>query len=226
MLAGYKWKRSHRYVSAYWLGTYELPIQECLARELKQGHIFYDVGANAGFFSLFASMCVTEAGHVFAFEPLQENIQIIYDQLQLNQVTNCTLVESAVSDCCGNAEFYKGSDTSTAHIKTSQNESEKSTIVKTITLDEFTKSHPAPDLIKMDIEGAEIQALKGSRKLLSSAKPPAFLIELHSPDIAKEVYMIFKKMDYLFCNLKLQKVEFNCIPTHVLALSAHRDLTK
>lgn len=49
LLAGYKWKRSHNYVSGYWLGIYELTIQESLAHELQSGDVFYDIGGNAGF---------------------------------------------------------------------------------------------------------------------------------------------------------------------------------
>ena len=79
-LAGYRWRRSHRYVSAYWLGIYELPIQECLVRKLKPGNVFYDIGANAGFFSLLGSNCVGPEGRVFAFEPLPENIRSIRAQ--------------------------------------------------------------------------------------------------------------------------------------------------
>src|SRR5688572_6197279 len=52
LAAGYRWKRYHRYVNGYWIGHYELPIQETLRRELAPGDKFYDVGANAGFFTL------------------------------------------------------------------------------------------------------------------------------------------------------------------------------
>jgi len=47
---GLLWQRSHRYVNGYWLGIYELELQACIANELKAGDIFFDIGANAGFF--------------------------------------------------------------------------------------------------------------------------------------------------------------------------------
>jgi hypothetical protein len=65
--AGFRWKRYHRYVNGYWPGIYELLIREALARELKPGQVFYDVGANAGFFSLVGACCVGPGGRVFAF---------------------------------------------------------------------------------------------------------------------------------------------------------------
>src|SRR6188472_1682389 len=49
--AGMRWKRYHRYVSGYWLGIYEPEIQKALAVHLRPGGVFYDVGANAGFFT-------------------------------------------------------------------------------------------------------------------------------------------------------------------------------
>ena len=115
-LAGYRWQRSQRYVSGYWLGHYELPIQECLVRELKPGDVFYDIGANAGFFTLLGSKCVGPTGQVFAFDPLPENVHSIRSQVKLNGLENCSVVEAAVSDQQGIVKFSSGRDTSTAHL--------------------------------------------------------------------------------------------------------------
>lgn len=217
-LAGYKWRRSHKYLTSYWLGTFELPIQNCLVRELKPGDIFYDIGANAGFFSLLGSKCVGDKGHVFAFEPLPENIETVKSQFELNQVVNCTLVEAAVSDCVGETEFCEGPDTSTAHIRSQENEQGNVSIVKTITLDEFTKTERPPDFVKMDIEGAEVLALQGAYGLLTRPNSPKFLIELHGKDAADKVREIFGKEDYFFYTLDLTRIDSNCMPRHVLAL--------
>ena len=73
--AGMKWKRHHKHVNGYWTGQYEFAIQQALSRHLKDGHTFYDVGANAGFFSLVAARLVGPAGQVYSFEPLPENVQ-------------------------------------------------------------------------------------------------------------------------------------------------------
>src|SRR5688572_25684309 len=67
--AGFKWKRHHRYVNGYWLGQYELPLQQALKRELKPGDTFFDVGANAGFFTLIAARLVGPTGKCVAFDP-------------------------------------------------------------------------------------------------------------------------------------------------------------
>ena len=186
-LAGHRWKRSHKYVNSYWLGTYELHVQNCLARELKSGNIFYDIGANAGFFSLLGVKCVGEKGQVYIFEPLPENIRTIKNQFELNHVNNAKIIEAAVSDHIGNAELFQGEDTYTATITQKYKANRDCHIVKTITLDEFTKTAPTPNFIKMDVEGAEILVLRGSKKLLNSDNPPGLLIELHGQDIARQV---------------------------------------
>src|SRR5882672_9992409 len=60
--AGMKWRRHHRYVNGYWIGIYELPLQRAIARELESGNVFYDVGANAGFFSVLGATRVGQTG--------------------------------------------------------------------------------------------------------------------------------------------------------------------
>jgi len=216
-LAGYKWNRSHRYVNGYWLGIYELQIQECLVHELKLGNIFYDIGANAGFFTLLASKCVGPEGRVFAFEPLPENIKTIRSQSELNQISNCTLVDVAVSDQIGEIELFEGEDTSTASI-TPRVESQGNThLVRTITLDEFVRTAPSPDIIKIDIEGAEIRALQGSLGLLGSKRSPKILIEFHGDDIAERSMSLLRDLGYTLWHLNGQPIDSVSIPHHLLA---------
>lgn len=217
-LAGYQWRRSHKYVSAYWLGSYELPVQKCLARELRPGDVFYDIGANAGFFSLIGSKCVGEEGHVFAFEPLPENILTIRNQLELNNITNTTVVEAAVSDSVGEVELCEGPDTSTAHIKLPRDNRRPARSVKAISLDKFAINERPPDFIKMDIEGAELRALQGGQKLLNGDNPPKLLIELHGKAIAQDVCSILQRQSYYFCTLELNRIDSIPLPSHVLAL--------
>src|SRR5690349_4263474 len=67
--AGFLWVRSHRYVNGYWIGHYELSIQRAITTLLKQGDTFWDLGANAGFFTLVAARLVGFEGKCVAFEP-------------------------------------------------------------------------------------------------------------------------------------------------------------
>src|SRR5260221_11618282 len=90
--AGFLWKRHHRYVNGYWIGHYEFPIQEALKRELKLGDTFYDVGANAGFFTLVAARLIGPQGKCVAFDPSPDNYASVTEQIQLNSLNNCTAV--------------------------------------------------------------------------------------------------------------------------------------
>lgn len=220
-LAGCHWRRSHRYVNGYWLGIYELPIQNCLVRELRPGDVFYDIGANAGFFTLLGSKCVGDQGGVFAFEPLPENISSIRAQLQLNDVPNCTVVEAAVSNRESIVEFSSGNDTSTAHIQSMKQGERAGEVfsVRAVALDQFTEEFPSPDFIKMDIEGAELAALNGARELLGGPRPPKILIEFHSEQLREECVSMLAGFGYSFYSLdggplgtKTQTRHALCIP--------------
>lgn len=216
-LAGHRWMRRHRHVNAYWVGNYELPIQKCLTRELKPGDVFYDIGANAGFFSLLGSKCVGQKGHVFAFEPLPENIETLKSQLEVNHIANCAVVEAAVSDSVGTVGLCQGPHSSMAYIGRKGNDGEDSIVVKTLTLDEFASTERPPNFIKIDIEGAEILALRGAGALLKSANRPKLLIELHGEDVAREARGILEKAGYCLYTPDVVRIEADSMPHHILA---------
>jgi FkbM family methyltransferase len=216
-LAGYQWKRSHKYVNGYWLGIYEMPIQECLARELRPGDVFYDIGANAGFFYLLGSRCVDSNGQVFAFEPLAENAQTIRQQLTLNDVTNCTVVEAAVTDHVGQVQFFEGSECSTGHLGREEATRGMKSIVRAITLDAFTKTAPAPNFVKVDVEGAEALLLKGAQHLLKADKPPTFLVEVHGEKLEATTRQILERQGYRIRYLKYREKRPDNAPRHILA---------
>lgn len=225
-LVGCRWKRGHRYVNGYWLGIYELPIQECLARELEPGNVFYDIGANAGFFTLLGARRVGLTGRVFSFEPLPENVQSVRSQLELNNVANCTLVEAAVIDRMGRVEFSEGRDTSTAHVQETTGDSvERSVIsVSSVTLNDFTRDVPLPDFIKMDIEGAELLALKGATDLLGSDTPPKMLIEFHGEQLRREGCSLLRDFGYEFRSVRGDVLDATTSSRHLLCCPQPRNV--
>src|SRR5689334_16841588 len=81
---------------ACWLGHYETEKQAALSRILREGGQFWDVGANAGFYSLAAARIVGPKGRVLALEPLAENVLNITRHLMLNNVDNVVLVQAVV----------------------------------------------------------------------------------------------------------------------------------
>ena len=81
-----------------WLGWYERDKAKLLAAALITGSVFYDVGANVGFYSLLGAACVGFGGRVIAFEPVPENLVILQKHIAMNQLANVMVIPAAVSD--------------------------------------------------------------------------------------------------------------------------------
>ena len=194
--AGLSWCRHHRYVNGYWLGNYELPVQEALHRLLRRDDVFYDVGANAGFFTLLASRFVGPRGRVYAFEPVPDSIGSIRDQIRVNSLANVTVVEKAVDRVAGSAAFsYDPAVNAVAHLGGPAS-GERQLVVETTTLDDFAAAAGFPHALKLDVEGAEVSVLEGAARVLESR--PRWLIELHGLEQGRGVVDILRKHDYTF----------------------------
>jgi len=216
---GYKWKRHHRFVNGYWLGIYELPLQQTLVHELQKGDVFYDIGANAGFFSLVAAHCVGENGSVFAFEPLPSNAKAIEEIFTINNLTNCHLVRVAVTNHIGQVSFSTSDDNSTAHITSVSGRIKMDTFqVPALTLDEFIQTSPLPNLIKIDVEGAEHLVLKGAEKLLNGANQPKIIVEVHTQNNNDFLWDFLTNLGYRLFSLKREPLKRSDYAHHLLAL--------
>ncbi len=215
--AGYRWKRYHRYVNGYWLGHYELEIQDLLKLELKAGETFFDVGANAGFFTLVAAKLVGPGGRCVAFDPSPDNDRVIREQLELNGLNNCGSVAKAVGARAGTAMFaFSAPGSPMGHLGAAAN-GEQSLEVQVITLDEAAKHYGRPNFIKLDVEGADIEAMQGAAELLRGARP-RWLIELHSDDCQREVGRMLVEANYEIFDLTRKRLDPAVgLPRHILA---------
>jgi len=170
-----------------WRGTYEPELQAALREFLRPGQTVYDVGANIGYISLLMARAVGPGGQVFAFEPLPANVERIRQNIAINQLQNVQLIPAAVTDQTGEVIFYvhdsvgmgKAAGSAGRRAQTYRAEIR----VAALSLDEFvfTQGNPPPQAVKMDIEGGEVLALPGMKRVLETYHP-LMLLELHGPE--------------------------------------------
>lgn len=140
---------------------------------LRPGDAFIDVGANAGLYTLLALAVVGDQGCVHAFEPNSAVASILRESLELNGAANVFVHEMGCSDRAGLAEFLNGGDDCTAHIGAA---AATGNPVRVDRLDDVLEEIPYA-MIKLDIEGYEIFAIRGASKWTSHGNPPVMLVE-------------------------------------------------
>ncbi len=178
-------------VEDFWLGTYELEKAKLFARHAKPEWTVYDVGANVGFYTLIASRAVGPTGRVVAFEPSPRNLGFLHHHLRLNHNTNVKVLDIAVSNSEGMTRFLVGNDPRTSKMMVAGD-----TTVRTTTLDRLMEEElPLPDLIEMDIEGAEYSALCGANQLLRKSSPVIFL-STHGRDVHRACCELLRTLGY------------------------------
>jgi FkbM family methyltransferase len=167
---------------SYWLGTYEPELQTAIRDLVKPGMKVYDVGANIGFFTLLFANIVGEAGKVFAFEALPGNVERLRINLALNRLEGrVSVISSAVIDGSREVNFIIGPSDNMGKVNGSAGRpmaiDTECITIPGISLDDFVyqEDHPAPQVVKMDIEGGEVLALPGMKRLLSEHHPVLFL---------------------------------------------------
>ncbi|HZK80499.1 MAG TPA: FkbM family methyltransferase [Humisphaera sp.] len=178
----------------YVRGNYESEVQAVLARHLRAGMTFFDVGANAGFFSLLGSSIVGTSGKVVSFEPHPETAEQLRAQMAANSVNNVTVVEAAVCEKIGTHKFSDDTAAVMAALDTAK-AATRTVTVKTTTLDHEVQSKSVPDVLKIDVEGAEIDVIRGAKQLIAQRRP-ILLVEIHSNELAAEYDKAMADLSY------------------------------
>ena len=160
----------------YIFREYETREVEVLAQYLVEGMNFIDIGANSGFFTIIASKLVGASGKVLAFEPSQDNMRMLRNNVEANSLQNIEAVRYAVSEASGPVTLHLSKINPGDH-RTYQSDdarilnagSPRETIhVAGISLDDYLSSAPFDvNVIKMDIKGAEHHALMGMRETIT-----------------------------------------------------------
>ncbi len=190
-LRGVKWKvgaSNH----GCWLGSYEHHKRLAFELSVKEGSVVFDLGANVGFYTLLASVLVGDRGKVVAFEPLPRNLRYLKSHLQMNRVTNVTVMEAAVSDADRDCLFDAGPNNSMGHLS-----KEGGFRTRVVAIDKLVSRGevPLPTHMKIDVEGAEWKVLLGGMSVLVANRPTIFLAT-HGKDIHRQCCELLQSLGY------------------------------
>lgn len=180
--AGLRLELNPRTGQSYLRGEAEAPIQKVLAERLHPGMVFYDLGANIGLFTLLAARLVGATGRVISFEPDGDAAARLRRNIERNQFTNVTVIEAGVWSKSGYVNFLPADSSSPDHGlgRFVDGATAPTGIAKQcVAMDDLIGNAPPPDAIKCDVEGAEVEALRGAEKLLRTHRP-WMICEMHS----------------------------------------------
>jgi FkbM family methyltransferase len=161
---------------------YEKGTTKLFTELVKEGMNVVDIGANIGYYTLLAARRVGPHGRVYAFEPEPQNFKLLTENLRLNGYKNVIAVQKAVSNKSGTVSLFLGMRGSGTHSLVSTRDYSKEAIgIEAVTLDEFFEKAGTPDIhvIKMDIEGWEMEALDGMRRLIMRNSPLKLVVEFY-----------------------------------------------
>ena len=182
----------------YFQGSGEPEVQTAMQRHLRPGMTFYDIGANIGFFSLLAARIVGPAGRVVAFEADPEVAERLHQHVERNQFSTISVEQKAVWSETRPMSFARSDpetspDRGLGHVVASSAAS--SIPVQAISLDDFLQTSPAPDFLKCDVEGAEVEVFRGAHRLLNKIRP-ILLCEMHSEGNHRILLEEFSRLGY------------------------------
>jgi FkbM family methyltransferase len=171
-------------------GTYERDEIELVRRLLKPGDITVDAGAHIGFFAIQMAAMVGPGGRVYAFEPFDANAELLDRSIVENRFEERIVFErAAVGAVSGTATLTFAAETLNSggayllRAGTAPLTGNVARKVALVALDEFRLPHPVR-FIKMDVEGAEPQVLRGAERILKEDRP-VILSELHPTQLQR-----------------------------------------
>ena len=160
--------------------VYEEATTRLFDRLLKPGMMAVDIGAHVGYFTLVAAKRVGPAGTVLAFEPDTDNHAALLKNIAMNNYQNITVAQQAVSDREGLAQLHLTQAGSGRHSMFHHGLPERGSVdIETTTLDATLEElgWPHVDLIKVDVEGAEVSVLNGMAQLFENQTALNLIVE-------------------------------------------------
>lgn len=202
-LKGRRLLRQHALPSLSMLfGTYEARFAKAFSLRAKDSAVIYDIGANTGYFSLLAAHQSPSESQVVAFEPVPAIVKDLKAMVDANGLGNRVhAVPLALSNSTGRIKMFTPASSSTGCIQSAIGErnfsDEQAIDVDMSTLDRFVfiDGNASPQLIKLDVEGAEALVLAGAQRVLRELRP-TILMEVHGENPAGAVWDIMAPLGY------------------------------
>lgn len=169
---------------------------------LGPGDVLFDIGSNVGYYTILGSRLVGPRGSVVALEPVVRNLAHLFHHVRLNRADNVTAIPAACSKELSLATFSSGENYATGRLAAPSTGSSPRapgalSVVPTVTVDHIVKVFGrVPNLMKIDVEGAELSVLEGAHGTLSSAKP-RILLSVHSDELRSSCLAYLQGYNYL-----------------------------
>ena len=184
----------------YFTQFHEYDEMHFLKRYLRPGDGFLDGGANIGIYSLLARSVIGDTGRIDAFEPAPDMIARARENFKLNMLENIHLHDVAIAETCRTTKFRV--DLGVGNRELAPAEDGRTVVVRCIALDEYPPDAPAYAMAKLDLEGNELVAFRGSQARLARRDPPVWLIEATDSQLARyghnreEVFDLLEQSGY------------------------------
>jgi FkbM family methyltransferase len=197
LASGYRMNISPAEKLGYLLGTDEPHLQKAIRDYVVAGDTVYDIGANVGYVSLSLAKRVGPNGRVIAFEPIPSSADAFRQNIEINGINNVQLLKLAASDRSGEAAIRMTENSATASLVWHRDEPSAIELhVHTAAIDELVEAGEfgLPTFVKIDVEGAEGNVLRGMRRTIASARPVLFV---ECSDIGREqAWQLLGELNY------------------------------
>jgi FkbM family methyltransferase len=158
--------------------------------------VAFDVGANCGFFTLYAA-AQWPALRIVAIEPHPVSFQRLGENIRSNGLEKRVItVAAAAGASSGSCQFFVSADSSMGHVVSRENSTTEQLVkVALVSLDDCARTQALwPDLIKIDVEGFEVEVLKGARACLEHARYA--IVEIHSEKLSEQSLALLQQVGF------------------------------